>query len=192
MAGLIVKAEYNQAAREFPQISRRLPALTAQALNATATEARKDAVRAAAVMLSLSPTILDRRFTRGGKGKGKRTTVTKRASAWDLEANIQVYRRGIPFFQLPVRRWQREGINRGYGPPFKVRSGQYAGVFFVRKAPRSQGSGKGQLEVPRISVRKALDDSFRDYIEGPQGRATFRRKYAERINLALARAGVRA
>lgn len=200
---LNVKAQYNAAARQFPQLAKKLPSLTAQALNATASEARKHAIRAAASDVKLPQRLLQRRFTRGGSGKQARTWIASRASPHRLFATIAVYQRGIPYFQI-MGAQTKAGIKlktgklwQGEHGVFKVPKGHYAGMAFRRTRPRpttraarKAGEGKGALVVDRLNVREALTKRFDEHVSGTRGRSIFTRQYIERIRRALARMGV--
>jgi len=194
MVRLNVKAEYNQAAKLFPEIAKRLPALAAQAINATATEARRTALRRTAAELRLPQNIVQRRMTRYGAAKNARTWLSVRASAWKLWAELAVYTRGIPFFQIAGAQ-TKAGVKGKGGRlergAFKVRSGKYEGIVFRRIAPKPGGT-RAHLAMPRVSVRPALLRHFSALITGPDGIAMFRRHYRVRIQRELAKAGVRA
>lgn len=199
---LNVKAQYNAAAKQFPQIAKRLPSLTAQAINATTSEARKAAIRAAAADLKLRESLLQRRFTRGGVGKAARTWIATRASPRRLFGTIAVYRRGIPYFQI-MGAQTKAGIKLKTGKlwqsehgVFKVPQGRYAGMAFRRARPRPttragrRSEGRGALVVDRLSVRPALDKRFEQYVTRDGGRRIFLRNYLRLIRRALAKAGV--
>ena len=194
MADLNVRVEYNQAARDFPQIRRRLPALTAQALNSTARGARKAAVQQVATELRLPVSIVNRRKTRRGSQANARTQLTTRASYWNLNAKLTVYHRGIPFFQIAGAQ-TKAGVKGKGGRllrgAFKISRGRYEGMVFRRIRPRSRQNTRGQLVVDRISVKGPLIRAFDSHVTGIRGRELFNREYEKRIQRELGRFGVK-
>lgn len=191
-----VRQTMNREARELQRLfrnPRRLAALTAQAINATASEGRKRAIAAAAADVELPVTVVQRRKSRYGSRSG-RSEITVRAGANRQWAEVAVHTGGIVAFQLGGGRQTREGFKaRGklFPRAFRVPSGPYAGVVFRRIRPKREGSGKRQMPVPVVPLRRALVARFTQYLTGPDGQRIFRRHYLERLRRELGKAGVR-
>lgn len=189
MLRLNVKTQYNAAAKQFSQLGRRLPSLTAQALNKTSTEARRRALAAASRELKLPQSVINKQWKRGG-GAERRVAVTGRATPWRLQARVSAHLTPLPFFAIAGAQ-TRAGV-RGKGGrlergAFKVPKGSKTGLVF-----RRTGKPRLPVEMPKIALRGVLQKHMDSFISGPEGLATFRKFYRERINAALARAGVKA
>lgn len=184
---LKVKVEMNEAARLFPQIAKRLPSLTRDAINRTATIAERESVQKVAADLKILIKFIRNRYDLQGNAKSKRIKV-RRATTSRLTAELDVYMRGLPVTQVAGAQIKRPGGG------VKATGGRfYKGAFRARgQASKRRGPERTPLMLPKIGLRQRLRKEFDARVTGVQGMATFRREYNERISRALARAGVRA
>lgn len=192
MAGLNIRVEYNAAAKQFPQIAKRLPSLTRNSINRLATWAERESMTAVAKATKLPQRFIRNRLTRAGSVKERRATI-RRATPSNLNASLQVYMRGLPVYQVALSEQRRPGGGvkakggRFYKGAFKPATGRYAGMVFKR-----MGATRTPLMMPKIGLRQALTSAFNSRVQGNEGRAYFRRDYAEQCRRSLAKFGVRA
>lgn len=208
MMTLKVKAEYNRAAKMFPQIAKRLPSLTRDSINKTATIAESEAIKTVAAgdgrNSKLPIRFVRNRYDVEGRAKERRTKI-RRATTANLSAELSVYMRGLPVFQVAgkeVRRPSVTGKGRGLVEGVKATSGRfYKGAFYMQtkrgqrmvfKRRDSAGSQGGRFMMPKIGVRERLTKEYNRNVSGLDGQRVFRREYQMRIQRQLSKAGVRA
>jgi hypothetical protein len=201
MPTLSVKVEYNQAAKLFPQMAKKLPSITARAINKTANAAKEKMIDKLKTELRLPRKIVANRLSRNGGVKESRFKL-RRASPSYLAAELSIYARGIPVYQVagmavnpynvPGRTRKRKGGGvkakgpRFYEGAFKVPSGQYAGMVFKRRT-----AARDSLMMPKIGERKKINEGGNQYIVSTEGHRIFKRIYNEMIRAELSRYGVR-
>lgn len=174
---LSVKVDTRELENAFKEIHRKLPTVTARAINETATWAKKNSEKETATALRLPLKLVRKRLNVKGDVKEDRTTL-RRASRMQQSAVLTVYVRGIPVGQIagkPVKRQNKR-------PGVKAKGGRlYRGAFY---APGAAPHGyvfkrrkSGQLMMPKIGVRQFLDEKFSAYAIGPKGQAEFRKRW---------------
>lgn len=161
----------------FAEIKKRLPTVTARAMNETAAWARKNAEKDAARELDLPLKLVRKRLTVDGEVKEDRAKIRK-ANRSNLTTTLDVYVRGIPVGQIALKPTKRQNKR----PGVKAKGGRlYRGAFyspgavphgFVFKRRRS-----GRLMVPKVGVREILNRFFELYLTGPAFIAEFRRRW---------------
>lgn len=187
---LNVKAQMNQAAREFSRIAKRLPSLTRDAINKTATLAERSAISTVAQEINLPERYVRNRFDLSGRVKDRRTKI-RRASVNHLAATLDVYTRGLPVSQIAGQQLRRPGGGvkakggRFYKGAFRPQGTRYARLVFKRR-----GEARTPLMVPKIGLRQRLTKQFDENVSGAAGQRAFEREYHARIRRALARYGV--
>ena len=187
MAGLNVRTDKNQAARDFPQLARSLPSLTRNAINRTATWAEREATSAVAKSLRLPVRFVRNRYDRAGRAKASRTTI-RRATPVNLNASLEVYVRGLPVFQVAGREVRRRGGGvKATGGRFYPGAFRAKGLVYKR-----QGAARLPLMIPKIGLREALRAGFDARVTGMQGVEHFRVEYATQLRRAASRYGVKA
>lgn len=183
---LRVKVEMNQSARLFPQIARRLPSITRDAINKTATIAERESVQVVSKDLRIPIRFIRNRYDRSGAAKAKRVEI-RRATTSRLAADLSVYVRGIPVTQIAGAQIRRPGGGvKATGGRFYQAAFRAKGNVFKRRS-----DARLPLMVPKIGVRDKLRREFDARVTGLQGIATFRREYQSRIRAQLARYGVK-
>lgn len=164
-----------------------IPTVAAQAINEVAKKARTEAQREVATKLRLPLRIIRKRVNRQGEIKGDRTLYYK-ASRNKPTALLRVYHRGIPIHQIATSKAQtKKGVKakggRLYKGAFIAQGGRAKGLALKRRS--STGKQGGKLFVPKLSVKKTLEDSFDKRINGRIGRAAFSRAFARRLEARL-------
>ena len=172
-----VKLDTRELERAFQQINKRLPAVTARAINETATWVKTNGQKDTANELDVPLKLVRKRLKVSGEVKEDRTKI-RRANRSRLSADIVVYVRGIPVGQIAAKPTKRQ--NRR--PGVKARGGRlYRGAFY---APGASPHGyvfkrrqSGRLMMPKVGVRNVLNRYFELYVSGPAGISEFRRRW---------------
>lgn len=177
-----VKVDTRELERAFKKINKRMPTVTARAINESATWARTKALKGASQLLRIQLKLIRKRLTIAGRVKEDRTKIRK-ANKNRLTAELDVYVRGIPVGQIAAKPTKRQNKR----PGVKAKGGRlYRGAFY---APGAAPHGyvfkrrqSGQLMMPKVGVRRVLDKQFKYYIVGFIGTAEFRKRW-ERLAL---------
>ena len=172
-----VQVDTRELEKAFKQISKKLPAVTARAINETAAFARKNAERETAQELRVPLKLIRKRLTVNGDIKADRSQI-RRAYRNRLTATLDVYMRGIPVGQIagkPTKNQRkRPGVkakgNRLYKGGFYMPGAAPHGFVFKRRR-------SGQLMMPKVGVREKLEKQFEKYILGSQGTNEFKRRW---------------
>lgn len=178
---LTVQGDVQKITRHLSETERRIiPSVSVQALNEVARTARTEGIKEAAQKLRLTATIIRRRFDLGGNAKGDRIEFL-RASSGRPSALLRVYHRGIPVGQVAGAQVMRKGGGvKAMGKRFYQGAFKAKGLVFKRKGP-----GRLPLMVPKISVRKTLEESFGKRMVGVEGQRRFRQVFAARLDRRL-------
>jgi len=184
---ITVKVDTSQLDAAFKEIKKRLPTVTARAINETTAWAKKNAEKDAARELDVTLKLIRKRLKVTGEVKEDRARVRK-ANRSHLTSSLEVYVRGIPVGQIAAKPTKRQ--NRR--PGVKAKGGRlYRGAFyapgavphgFVFKRRRS-----GRLMMPKVGVRKVLERFFELYTAGPAGVAEFRRRWNRLASFELSK-----
>lgn len=174
---LSVKVDTRELERAFKKINKRIPSVTARAINESATWARSRSEKETAAALSLPLKQIRKRFKITGEVKEDRTRLRK-ANRTRLTATLDIYVRGIPVGQIAAKPTKRQ--NRR--PGVKAKGGRlYRGAFY---APGASPHGyvfkrrkSGQLMMPKIGVRRIIDNRFKKYLISFIGTAEFRKRW---------------
>jgi len=184
---ITVNVDTRQLEDAFKEIKKRLPTVTARAINEFSTWSKKNAEKDTARELELPLKLVRKRLKVTGEVKEDRTRVRK-ANRTHLTSTLEVYVRGIPVGQIAAKPTKRQ--NRR--PGVKAKGARlYRGAFyapgavphgFVFKRRRS-----GRLMMPKVGVRKVLERFFELYTMGPAGIAEFRRRWNRLASFELSK-----
>ena len=183
-----VKVDTRELEKAFKEIEKRLPAVTAKALNESARFAKTHAERETASELRVPLKLVRKRLSVTGDVKADRS-VLRRAYRNRLTATLDVYMRGIPVGQIANKPTKRQRQR----PGAKAKGGRfYQGAFYANGAPphgfvfkRRRGSKK--LMMPKVGVRKRLSKKFDRYIFGTPGVSEFRKRWERLANYELSK-----
>ena len=182
-----VKVDTRELEAAFKKINRRLPRVTARAINEAAKFARSRSEKEIAKALRVPLKLVRKRLDVKGEVKEDRTRLT-RAHAGRLAALFSVYVRGIPVGQIANKPTKRQ--NRR--PGVKARGGRlYRGAFY---APGAAPHGfvfkrrpSGRLMLPKVGVRKLLSARFYNYTVGRPGLLEFRKRWQRLAQFELSK-----
>lgn len=174
---ITVKVDTRELERAFKQVKKRIPTITARAINETARWAKKGAEKDAAIELRIPLKLVRKRLKVTGEVKEDRTSV-RRANRSRLTATLDIYVRGIPVGQIAAKPTKRQ--NKRPGVKAKGRRLYPAAFYAPGAAPHGfvfKRRQSGRLMMPKLGVRKLLSRRFYHYIVGPVGVAELRRRW---------------
>jgi hypothetical protein len=185
-----VTSDIKEMQRDLWKVRSRIPSLTAQAVNALATWARRETISETASKLHVRESLISRiiRRTRsGGKETAPRFVLT-RAKPFIPVAYLNVNGKAIELSDVPYY-WSSTGVS-GPGGRFS-RSAFVAKIAGKKRVLKRKGKARLPLRSPYIFTRKSMEDTFKRHISGPAGNAYFRNKFRELGANALQKAGIR-
>jgi len=161
----------------------------ARAINDTARSAQSRSIKEVAKDINLPRKFVAKRFNIRGEVKAERSRITK-ANVGRLTADLTVYMRGIPVFQVankapPVGKQRKGGVKAKGGRFYK--GAFYAPHWGTTKVFKRTSPKRYPVMLPKIGVRKRLDTKYKKYTIGPSGISTFRKNYERHISLVLRR-----
>lgn len=182
-----VKVDTRELERAFKQIEKKLPSVTAKAINETAVYARKNAEKQTAQDLKVPLKLIRKRLNVNGEVKGDRSTLI-RAYRNRLAATLDVYMRGIPVGQIANKPTKRQRTR----PGVKAKGGRfYQGAFYAPgAAPHGfifKRRSNKRLMMPKVGVRKRLSKHFEYYILGTAGTNEFKKRWNRLANYELSK-----
>jgi len=166
---------------------------TIAALNATATEARRESFRQSATRLQLPARKLSKRFRQDGSVAKDRAYLL-RATRSRLEARIEVNLRGIQVHNIATSRTPTSARKyRGKG--VKAAGGRLYKGAFIARVPRAGANialkrrkkDRKPTFIPRLGVRVELKRSFSRNTTGARGRARYRKALRAQVRKRLRR-----
>lgn len=183
-----VMVDTKELEKAFKQIEKKLPSVTAKAINESATFAKTQAQRETAQELNVPLKLIRKRLNVNGDVKSDRS-ILKRAYRNRLTATLDVYMRGIPVGQIANKPTKRQRMR----PGAKAKGGRfYQGAFYAPGAPphgfvfKRRNSSK-KLMVPKVGVRKRLQKKFGKYIFATAGVNEFKRRWNRLANYELSK-----
>lgn len=189
---LDIRLDRRQITKHLNDTQRKvIPKVTVEALNDVAKLARSEGIKDVARRLRLPERIIRKRYDLEGNAKQDRIEYV-RANQKNGGATIVVYHRGIPVFQVAkgqTKRGVRASSGRLYVGAFWMRGPNSRGKLLVlKRRPKDQlGPQGGRFMLPKISVRKTLEQAFGLRTVGSVGRERFNRAFTARLEAALAR-----
>ncbi|MBN8279069.1 MAG: phage tail protein [Gammaproteobacteria bacterium] len=198
MITIDVKSELDQMRRDLSAIRQAIPRITAQALNETATYARKATIDETARVLRLPRKVIA--TTTRGREKVERFRLYK-ANRDRLEATLQVISKGIQVTDV-AGAWVGRRPGRGggvkakggrfYQGAFKARAGRSGDIrVFKRQVRGGTRVGRTPLFLPRIGARKGMEAAFGRMVGGEAGRRIFAQRFNRLADFALKSRGFR-
>jgi len=191
-----VQVETKELAKAFKQIEKRLPVVTARAMNETATFAKTHSQRETAKELKVPLKLIRKRLDVSGTVKADRSEIHK-ATKSRQTVTIRVYMRGIPVGQIagkPTKNQRkRQGVKakggRLYRKSFYAGSALPHGFVFKRRGRGAEHSRKirAKLMMPKIGVRRRLSKKFNNYIAGAAGIMEYKKRWNRLANRELSK-----
>jgi len=184
-----VRVDTSELEKAFKQINRKMPAVTAKAINETARFAKSNSEKEVAKALRLKPLkLVTKRFTIEGEVKEDRTKLTE-ANRSRLRSTLSVYVRGIPVGQIAGKATKSQRKR----PGVKAKAGRfYKGAFYNPRDNRMvfKRRKSGQLMMPKVGVRKLLTDKFGTYVSGRPGLVEFRKRWERLARFELSKISI--
>lgn len=194
-----VQVETKELEKAFKEIEKRLPTVTARAMNELAAFAKARSERETAKELKVPQKLVKKRLTVTGIAKAHRSEIHK-ATKNKQFTYIIVYMRGIPVGQIAGKPAKTAKLQRGRGG-VKAKGGRfYRGSFYAPGASphgfvfKRRGRGnepsrkiRAKLMMPKIGVRRRLAKKYNNYIAGNDGINEFKKRWNRLANRELSK-----
>lgn len=187
---LSVEAATRELSKNMREIKSKLPSITAQAVNALATWARRETITQTALSLKVKESMISGYFIRDKDGNKRRVPRFKltRASPRIPVAKLRVGKKSIEFSDVPSS--ESRGPGGGVTAAGQFRAGAFkARINKKKRVLERKGKSRLPLRSPVILTPRALQKSFEDHVAGPRGRAVYEAKFEELTDRALEKAG---